>query len=118
MTKRGDIVIARFPYAGGAGAKVRPSVVVQCDRLNAKIQNTILAMITGNTSLVAVEPTQFLIDPTTPEGSSSGLRSASAVKCTNFATVPQSDIVAVIGHLSDPLMTKLSDSLCAALELP
>jgi mRNA-degrading endonuclease toxin of MazEF toxin-antitoxin module len=35
MTKRADVVIARFPYVGGSGSKVRPAVVVQCDRLNA-----------------------------------------------------------------------------------
>ncbi len=51
MTLRGDVVVAKFPYVGGA-SKNRPAVVVQCDRLNAQIENTILAMITGNTRLV------------------------------------------------------------------
>jgi mRNA-degrading endonuclease toxin of MazEF toxin-antitoxin module len=118
MTRRSDVVIARFPYAGGGGAKVRPAVVVQCDRLNGQIQNTLLAMITGNTSLVGVEPTQLLIDPTTPEGASSGLSYASAVKCENLATIPQTDIVDTIGHLSDVLKQRLNDCLKAALELP
>ena len=73
MTRRGDVVIARFPYAGSSGAKVRPAVVIQCDRLNQQIHNTLLAMITGSTRLVGAEPTQFLIDSSTPEGASSGL---------------------------------------------
>jgi hypothetical protein len=68
-------------------------VVVQCDRLNQQIHNTLLAMITGNTRLVGVERTPFLIDPTTPEGASSGLCLPSAVKCENIATVPQQDII-------------------------
>jgi mRNA-degrading endonuclease toxin of MazEF toxin-antitoxin module len=55
MTKRGDVVIARFPYAGGTGAKVRPTVVVQCDRLNNQLHNTLLAMVTGNTRLVRIQ---------------------------------------------------------------
>lgn len=118
MTRRSDVVIARFPYAGGSGSKVRPAVVVQCDRLNAQIHNTLLAMITGNTRLVGVEPTQFLIDPATPEGASSGLTYASAVKCENLATIPQMDIVDTIGHLSDALQQQLNDCLKAALELP
>jgi mRNA interferase MazF len=88
MTRRADVVIARFPYVGGAGSKVRPAVVVQCDRLNGQIANTLLAMITGNTLLPGVEPTQFLIDPAAPEGASSGLTYASAVKCENLATIP------------------------------
>jgi mRNA interferase MazF len=117
MTKRADVVIARFPYSGGTGFKVRPAVVIQCDRLNRKIDNTLLAMITGNTSLIGKEPTQFLIDPTQPEGAASGLAHKSAVKCENLATVPQTDIVNTIGQLSDPLKHQLNDCLKAALEL-
>jgi mRNA-degrading endonuclease toxin of MazEF toxin-antitoxin module len=118
MTRRADVVIARFPYAGGQGYKIRPAVVVQCDRLNQQIQNTLLAMITGNTRLVGREPTQFLIDPNTPEGASSGLSRPSAVKCENLATVPQQDIIDTIGHLSDVLKQKLDGCLKAALEVP
>lgn len=67
MTRRGDVVIAVFPYIGGGGAgKNRPAVVVQCDRLNNKLQNTIVVMVTGNTRLIGKEPTQFLIDPGRP----------------------------------------------------
>ena len=117
MTKRADVVIARFPYAGGSGSKVRPAVVIQCDRLNAKIHNTLLAMISGNTRLAGTEPAQFLVDPTTPEGASAGLTHPSAVKCENLATIPQSDIVDTIGHLSDALKQKLNASLKAVLEL-
>jgi hypothetical protein len=33
-------------------------------------------------------------------------------------TVPQADIIKILGHLSDALQQKLNDSLKAALELP
>ena len=118
MTQRGDVVIVRFPYAGGKGSKVRTAVVVQCDRLNQKLHNTLLAMISGNTRLVGKEPTQFLIDPTRSEGASSGISYASAAKCENLATIPQAEIVKTIGRLSDILTRKLNDCLKAALELP
>ena len=39
MIHRADVVIARFPYVGGAGSKVRPAVVVQCGRLNGQIDS-------------------------------------------------------------------------------
>ncbi len=118
MSRRGDVVIARFPFAGGTGFKVRPAIVVQCDNLNARLDNTILAMITGNTSLVGGEPTQFLLDPATPEGASSGVSYASAVKWENLATIPQTDIVKTIGSLSSTLLQTLNDCLKAALEIP
>ena len=97
---------------------MRPAVVVQCDRLNARLENTILVMVTGNTSLAGSEPTQFLIDPATPEGASSGLNNASAVKCENLATIPQSDILHTIGRLSGTLEQLLNDCLKASLDLP
>jgi mRNA-degrading endonuclease toxin of MazEF toxin-antitoxin module len=40
MTKRGDIVIVDFPFVGGSQGKTRPAVVVQCDQLNQRIDNT------------------------------------------------------------------------------
>src|SRR2546422_7165205 len=104
MIKRGDVVVLDFPFVGGGAGKTRPAVVVQCDRLNQKLDNTIVAMVTGNISLVGKEPTQFLIDPTTPEGKSSGLKLPSAVRCQNLSTVAKDDIHATIGHLSDALM--------------
>jgi mRNA-degrading endonuclease toxin of MazEF toxin-antitoxin module len=73
MIRRADVVIARFPFAGGRGHKVRPAVVVQSDRLNNQIQRTMLAIIAGNTRLVGTEPTQFMIDPNTPDGAASGV---------------------------------------------
>jgi mRNA interferase MazF len=117
MTRRGDVVRVQFPFVGGGQGKKRPAVVIQCDRLNQQIQNTIVAMITGNTALVGVEPTQFLIDPATPDGASSGLAYASAVKCENLITIGQADILQTLGHLSDTLKQRLSDCLKAALEL-
>ena len=117
MIRRGDIVIADFPFVG-AGSKKRPAIVVQCDSLNRKLANTVLAMITGNTRLVGKEPTQFLIDPATPDGKSSGLNHASAAKVHNLMTVAQSSIIHTLGHLSDALKQKLNDCLKAALELP
>jgi mRNA interferase MazF len=118
MTRRGDVVIVQFPYVGGGAGNKRPAVVVQCDRLNRQIQNTIVAMITGNLRLIGREPTQFLVDPATPDGQSSGLSYPSAVKCENLVTVAQTDIIVTIGHLSDVLKQKLNECLRAALELP
>jgi mRNA-degrading endonuclease toxin of MazEF toxin-antitoxin module len=117
MIRRGDVVIADFPFVGG-GSKKRPAIVVQSDTLNAKLANTVLVMVTGNTKLVGKEATHFLIDPATAEGASSGLTFASAVKCHNLMTVPQTDIIHTLGHLSDVLKLKLADGLKAALELP
>lgn len=76
--QRGEVVLVDFPYAGGTGHKVRPALVIQNDRDSVRLVNTIVAQITGTTQR-ALEPTQVLIDPVTPEGKPSGLRFESVV---------------------------------------
>lgn len=117
MTKRGDVVIVEFPFVGGSGFKNRPAIVVQCDRLNNKLSDTIVAMVTGTIRYIGKEPSQFLVDPATPEGQSSGLYKVSAVRCESLLAIPQADILQTIGHLSAALKQKLDASLKAALDL-
>jgi mRNA interferase MazF len=117
MTTRGDVVIVQFPYQDGSRGKNRPALVVQCDRNNRRLRNTVVAMITGNVQLASTEPTQLLIDPSTPEGQGSGLHGPSAVKCENLFTVSQSLILRVIGRLPPPLMLKVDSCLRDSLEL-
>src|SRR5207253_10773357 len=111
MIVPGTVDIVPFPLPVGGREKTRPAVIIQCERLNQQIHNTVVAMMTGSTRLVGREPSQFLIDPNTPEGQPSGLSYPSAVKCENLITVAQSDIVKTIGHLSDPLLVQLDRAL-------
>lgn len=116
MTQRGEIILVSFPFSDGSGAKVRPSLVVQNDRDNRRLQNTVVAMITGNT-VHAHEPTQVLIDPATSDGRGSGLRGPSAVKCSVLSTVNQRTIRGTLGAASPALMRLVDDALKAALDL-
>lgn len=109
---RGDVVIVKF-----AQGKPRPALVVQSDRNNARLINTILVQVTSNTRLAAKEPTQVFIDVTTPDGKQSGLKLSSAVKCENIATQPAADVRQVIGRLPDSLMQQVDAALKASLSL-
>ena len=117
MIQRGDVIFVEIPYHDRPGSKVRPAIVIQCDRNNRKLMSTLVAGTTKNIRRVHQEPTQFLIDPSTPEGASSGLSIPSAVKCENLYTVSQQRIQSIVGQLSDPLKQKLEDCLKAALEI-
>lgn len=117
MTARGDVVIVQFPYQDGARGKNRPALVVQCDQNNRRLQNTVIAMITGNVQRATTEPTQLLIDPGTPDGQSSGLHGASAVKCENLFTIQQAHVLRTIGRLAPALMAKVDGRLTASLGL-
>jgi mRNA-degrading endonuclease toxin of MazEF toxin-antitoxin module len=118
MIRRGDVVIVAFPYVSGGGGKNRPALVVQSDRNNGRLQNTIVAMITGNVHLATTEPTQLLIDPATPEGQSSGLAYPSAVKCENLYTISQRDMIRRLGSIPPSLMAQVDTCLKEALGLP
>jgi mRNA interferase MazF len=113
---RGDVVIVGFPYADGQRGKNRPALIVQNDRDNRRLSNTIIAMISGNI-LHSTESTQVLIDPTDERGRSSGLHGRSVIKCCNLYTVRQQDILRMIGHLSDETVEAVDAALKSALGL-
>jgi mRNA interferase MazF len=115
--RRGDIVLAFYPFASGAGTKKRPVLVVQNDRDNQRITNTIVAQISSNTRR-AREPTHLLIEIASAAGKQSGLLSDSVISCVNLATIHESRIDRPIGHLPASVMAQVDDCLKAALALP
>ncbi len=116
--KRGDVILVEIPYYDRPGSKERPAVVIQCDRNNRRLMSTLVAGVTKNVRRVAQEPTQFLVDPFSPEGASSGLSVPSAVKCENLHTISQAKVRRTLGNLSDFLKQKLEECLKASLEIP
>ena len=114
---RGDVVLIDYPFSDAGGSKVRPALVIQADIRNVMLNNTIVAMITKNVSRVGIDPTQILIDITTPEGAQSGLILTSAVTCGNLFTVHEDLVCRKIGDLSGALMQQVNDCLKVALQL-
>lgn len=115
--RRGDVVLAELPYSDRSGSKMRPALVVQCDRNNQRLDDVILAMITSSTLRAADEPTQLLIDIDAPEGQKTGLLHASAVKCEHLITLHRRFIGRVIGRLPSELMQKVDRCLMESLGL-
>lgn len=92
--KRGDVVLVNYPFASGAGSKTRPALIVQCDVNNHRLDNTILAQITSRIRFAKSEPTQLLIQLSSPAGQMSGLLIDSAISCENLYTVRRNTIFA------------------------
>jgi mRNA-degrading endonuclease toxin of MazEF toxin-antitoxin module len=112
---RGDVVIVDF-YPTDPRAKVRPALVVQNDRDNARMQRTIVVQITSNVGR-SHEDTQYLIDSAHSDWAMSGLRVPSAVNAANLATVARQQVTHVIGGLSVATMQQINACLRAALGL-
>lgn len=115
--QRGDVVLVDYPYASGTGAKVRPALVIQNDRDNQRLLNTIVVQITSVTRR-ALEPTQLLIELDASAGRQSGLRQDSVVNCVNLLTLDKEKILRKLGNLPDSALQLVNNCLKAALELP
>jgi mRNA interferase MazF len=90
--RRGDVVLAFYPFASGAGGSRRPAVVVQSDSYNQRIRNTIIAQIT--TSLRrSNDPSHLLIEAATSDGRHAGLLHDSVISCINLATIEDTRIL-------------------------
>jgi mRNA interferase MazF len=116
--QRGDIVMVDWLYSDRTGSKRRPALVVQADPLNATLDDTILALITGSARRRVGAATQLEIDISTADGQQSGLSINSVIQCENLVTVDRSFIIRIRGRLSTVLMDRVNDCLKKALELP
>ena len=115
--ERGDLVVIDFPQGVGLPPKRRPVVVVQSDRNNRRLANSIFATVTSNTRTADKEQTQFLIDLKTSDGKRTGLLRTSAVKCENLYTLPIASVRQKIGRLPSRLLKQLDASLMSSLGL-
>jgi mRNA interferase MazF len=113
--QRGDIILVDYPYTSSSEAKVRPVLVIQNDRDNQRLKNTIVAQITSQTQR-SLEATQLLIKLAT-EGQESGLRQNSVINCVNLLTISKDKILRKLGHLPNSTLQKVNDCLKTALEL-
>ena len=117
LVMRGDVVLVAVPHSSGQPGKIRPALVVQSDRNNQRVQDTIVALITTTTRRAQLEPTQFLIEVASPAGQQSGLLHDSAVKCERLHTLLQSQVQRKIGSLPATTMQRINDCLKASLEI-
>jgi mRNA interferase MazF len=114
--RRGDVILAFYPFSSGAGGKRRPVLVVQADRDNARMRSTLVAQITTNLARSA-EATHFLIEAQSADGSSAGLLHDSVVSCNNLATILEERVEKVVGRLTPAAMDAVDLCLKAALDL-
>jgi mRNA interferase MazF len=94
---RGAVVLVLFPDSNLVTAKRRPALVVQADRLDTGLAQTIVAMITSNLSR-ASHPSRVTVLRSSADGRRMGLLSDSVVMTDNLATVMDSEIDRRIGH--------------------
>lgn len=113
MTSRGSVCWADLGEAHGSKpAKRRPVLVVQANSFNAsRLNTTIAAVITSNTTLAAMPGNVFL------PAVASGLPKDSVVNVTALVTLDKTDLEPAVGHLPTSLMSKVDQGLHRVLAL-
>jgi mRNA interferase MazF len=84
----GDLVLAKLPFTGGTGGKVRPALVV----LDTGDADVVVARVTTQT---AVAP----LDVSLTDWQASGLLAASVVRLHKLATIEKALVIRVLGQL-------------------
>ena len=113
-TERGDVVLVLFPNSDLRTAKRRPALVLQRDDLDSGLDQTIVAMISSNLARRG-HPGRVFIPVSSPEAKAAGLRLGSVVMTDNLATIMESEIDSILGHLTD--ITKINAALRHTLGL-
>lgn len=98
--KRGDIVIAYFPFSDLVTMKKRPALIVQADNLKTGFDKVIIAQISSQVRR-AGHPSRVLISMTEPDSSRTGLKQDSVILTDILASIDTALIDKKIGMLAD-----------------
>lgn len=98
--RRGDAVLVLFPNSDLRTAKRRPALVLQRDELNGGLAQTIVAMVSSNLAR-RDHRSRVFVAQSSAEGRLAGLRLDSVVMTDNLATVLETELDSILGHLPD-----------------
>lgn len=115
---RGDVVLVSFPFvvSGQIRRKMRPALVIQSDRYNAKRAVVIVAALTSSQVRLTL-PCKVPVLKDTTEGRAAGLRIDSVIDCQTIVTLPRAEIVRRIGALPAAVMARVDAGIRDALGL-
>jgi mRNA interferase MazF len=105
---RGSVVLVLFPDSNLRTAKRRPALVVQQDRLQTGLAQTIVAMISSNMARSG-HPSRITVRLGSPESRGMGLHTDSVIMTDNLATILDTEIERAIGQCQD--LRLLDDAL-------
>lgn len=112
--KRGEIVLARFPFSDKKSTKRRPAVVVSPG--HSTDGDYLLAFITSRVSGDPCE-TEVLLPESDQHFKGTGLKTTSIVRADKIASINQSIITGAIGQLDVEILKELDSKLKIALGL-
>jgi mRNA interferase MazF len=112
--RRGDVVLVLFPNSDLRTAKRRPALVLQRNRLQSGLPQTIVVMISSNLARRG-HPSRVFVSVASAEGGAGGLRLDSVIMTDNLATILDNEFDSLLGQL--PNMASIDLALKHTLAL-
>ena len=97
-SRRGDVVLVLFPNSDLRTAKRRPGLVIQRDELANELPQVIVAMISSNLARRG-HASRIFVSRDSAEVKAAGLRLDSVIMTDNLATILETEMDSVLGHL-------------------
>lgn len=111
--KKGNIVLAEFPFTDLSQKKLRPALVLWASSTIDEI--TICFISSQNVTSLSLD--EFALNASDPEFYSTGLRVYSKVRVTRIVTLEQRLIVRRLGELGSQQMQQLNATIIQAFQL-
>jgi mRNA-degrading endonuclease toxin of MazEF toxin-antitoxin module len=110
----GEVHLARFPFGGTVGAKLRPVLL-----LTGPLGTVPEVLVAYITSVVpaSVLPTDIVLDPSVAEHAVTGLKARSLLRLHKLATVHQTDLARILGNVSQATWSEVETRLRLLLNL-
>jgi mRNA interferase MazF len=112
---RGDVILARFPFTDGSGAKLRPVLVLA--RVPG-VYEDYLALFVSSQVHLAVPDVDVIIGPGDPGFADAGLKVPSVFRVGKLATISSALILGPLGSVGEPLLSVIVRHLTRLLEGP
>jgi mRNA-degrading endonuclease toxin of MazEF toxin-antitoxin module len=108
LIQRDEIYLARFPFGGSAGMKLRPVLTISGPV--GTVPEVLVAYISSVMPLSSL-PTDIVLDPASAAHAATNLKAKSVLRLHKLATIHQSSIVRRLGALTPQLRAEVDAKL-------
>ena len=116
IVKRDSVVLVRYPFTDLTGVKVRPAVILTPDELLRRLDDALCLFISSSIPADLL-PSDFILEPTHPSFSETGLKYRSVFRAHKLALLRKSLVLRVLGEMDKGLMNEVNQRLRIALGL-
>ncbi|TAE60616.1 MAG: type II toxin-antitoxin system PemK/MazF family toxin [Nostocales cyanobacterium] len=112
--KKGDVILAPFPFTDLSETKLRPAVVLWVSSTGS---NNIVICFISSQNLTNLKPEEFLIRDSDLEFINTGLKVSSKVIVSRIVTIDKNLITRRLGNLGSEQMQDLNTCLMQTFQL-